>query len=303
MAQPNAGLGRLDVPVWKAWMAAAMAAVLGLLFIVAGIWKITDPFGAATRMVQALVPYQLSLAAAISFGIVETAGGVFLFVPRLRRWGAWICSVLLVAFMIYFAANYSALQGEECSCFPWIKRAVGPGFFVADALMLAAALLAGLWSAPSHGMRNAAIIIGAIAVFAGVSYGVMATRQTGAKAPAAITAGGRTVSLQQGRFLIYFFDPECSHCDAAARALAKHDWNGTRVITVPTRVPQFAGEFLNSTGLRSELSQDLDVLKEAFPFVSAPYAVVIEHGRQKASLDRFDEQEPEATLRKLSAIR
>ena len=243
------------------------------------------------------------MAAAISFGIIETAGGVFLFVPRLRRWGAWICSALLIAFMIYFAANYSALQGEECSCFPWLKRAVGPGFFVGDALMLAVSLLAGLWAPPSSGLRNAAIILGAMTVFAGVSYGVMETRQTGARAPDTITADGKTLSLQHGRFLIYFFDPECSHCDAAARSLAKHHWEDTRIIAVPTRVPQFSREFLTSTGLRATLSEDLDSLKGAFPFVSAPYAVVIEHGRQKASLSRFDDQEPQATLRKLSVIK
>jgi uncharacterized membrane protein YphA (DoxX/SURF4 family) len=303
MAQPKAGFGRLDVPAWKALVATAAAVIVGLLFIVAGVWKITDPFGAATRMAQALIPAKISLAAAIGFGIVETAGGVFLFVPRFRRWGAWICSALLIAFMIYFAANYTALRGEECSCFPWLKRAVGPEFFIGDALMLAAALLAGWWATPSYGIRNAAIIFCAISVFAGVSYGVMAARQTGAKAPDTITADGKQVSLQTGRFLIYFFDPECSHCDAAARAMAKHNWDGTKVIAVPTRVPQFSREFLTSTGLRAAVSEDYELLKTVFPFVSAPYAVAIEHGRQKASLTRFDEQEPESTLRKLSFIR
>ena len=57
-------------------------------------------------------------------------------VPRLRRWGALVLGALLVAFMGYFAIHYNALRGADCSCFPWLKRVVGPGFFVGDAVML-----------------------------------------------------------------------------------------------------------------------------------------------------------------------
>src|SRR5262249_39683769 len=120
---------------------------------------------------------------AILFGIAETVGGVLILVPRFRRWGAMITGVLLVAFLIYIGIHYNALRGEECSCFPWLKRAVGPGFFIGDGLMLLAAVCAGIWSKRPESLRSAFMVLGAIAVFALVSYGVAEVRQTGIKAP------------------------------------------------------------------------------------------------------------------------
>src|ERR1700691_6487422 len=106
-------------------------------------------------MAQARVPQSLSLAGSIGFGIAETFTAVLLLVPRFRRWGAWLGGALLVAFMIFIAINYNALHGAECSCFPWVKRAVGPGFFIGDSLMLALVVLAGLWAQRGQSPRRA----------------------------------------------------------------------------------------------------------------------------------------------------
>ena len=78
MAQAEADTGPLELPSWKVWLSAVSAYLLALLFIVAGVWKITDPLAAATRMTQALVPPALSLPAALAFGISETFAGVLL---------------------------------------------------------------------------------------------------------------------------------------------------------------------------------------------------------------------------------
>ena len=114
----------------------ASAVLLAALFLIAGVWKITEPFDAASRMVQAKIPADLGLTAAIGFGIAETFSAVLLLIPRFRRWGAWLTGLLLVAFMLYIGYYYNVLRGAECSCFPWLKRAVGPGFFVFDGAML-----------------------------------------------------------------------------------------------------------------------------------------------------------------------
>ena len=127
MAQPRDGLASLELPGWKTALGWTAAVVVALLFIVSGIWKITDVQNAAMRMAQAKVPQSLSVAAALGFGIAETVGGVFILVPRFRRWGAIITGLLLIAFMIYIGLNYNALRGEDCSCFPWLKRVGGPG--------------------------------------------------------------------------------------------------------------------------------------------------------------------------------
>lgn len=293
----------LELPAWKHLLSASCAIVLGLLFIVAGVWKVTDPYGASVRLSQLLIPASFSLTAAIALGIVETFAGLLLLVPRFRRWGAWLTGALLVVFMAYVGVFYGRLQGEECSCFPWLKRAVGPGFFIGDAVMLLMAIAAGKWARRPDTRRAAGLMFAAVSVFALVSFGMAATRLTGTQAPQSITANGQAFSLQEGRIFIYFFDPECSHCDQAAREMARYDWNDVKLVAVPTRVPHFAESFLQDTGFRAVVSNDLELLKETFPFGDAPYAVAIENGRQKLSLPHFDEQQPAAELKEAGFVR
>jgi uncharacterized membrane protein YphA (DoxX/SURF4 family) len=302
MAHGRVAIAPLELASWKNAASWTSALLLALIFLVAGIWKITDAPGAAVRMAQAKVPESLSLAAAISFGIAETFAGVLVAVPRFRRWGAWLSGLLLLAFMVYIGYHYEALRGEECSCFPWVKRAVGPGFFIADALMLGLAAVAGVWARPSSSKRSAALVLGAVTVFALVSYGVAANRDIGTPAPATITVDGQPVSTRAGRILLYFFDPECLHCDAAAREMAKFNWRDTRVIALATAQPQFARDFMNDTGLRGGLSPDAAALRKIFPFVDTPAAVALVDGRRQALLTRFEGEEPEATLKRLGFI-
>jgi uncharacterized membrane protein YphA (DoxX/SURF4 family) len=302
IARPGSGPVHLDLPAWKTIVSIVCSVLLAALFLVSGTWKITDPLNAATRMTQALVPSVLSLPAAIGFGIAEVFSGLLLLVPRFRRWGAWLCGLMLIAFLVYFAVFYNALRGADCSCFPWLKRAVGPGFFIGDGIMLAMAYVVMRWSRPSESLRSAMVVLGAVAVFAGASYGVLIMRQTGLKAPATITVDGQPYSLQQGKVYLYFFDPECSHCDRAARDLAKHVWKDVTIIAIPTRMPQFNAEFLRDTGLKAKTSSDLALLKQTFPFGDPPYGVALENGRQKAATSIFDQQEPVSTLKKIDFI-
>ena len=292
----------------KSWQTAlnwVSAILIAIIFLVAGLWKATDPVGAAVRLAQARVPESLSLFAAVAFGITETFAGVLLLIPRFRRWGAMITSLLLVAFMIFIGIHYKELVGAECSCFPWLKRAVGPGFFVGDGIMLGLAILAGMWTKPPGGLRPAALVLAAVMVFAGVSYGIASTRQTGTKAPDTVTAeDGKTISLREGKVLVYFFNPQCMHCLDAGKKMAGYNWGNTRFIGVATENPQFGGWFLGKAGLtgKGPLVKDLDVLKKLFPFDLPPAAVALENGYQKAMLLQFEGAEPTATLKKLGFI-
>ena len=287
---------------WKTTLSWIGAILLALLFLVSGLWKLTDAPGAAVRMAQARVPQSLSLAAAIGFGIAETFAAVLLLTPRFRRWGAWLGGALLIAFMIFIGINYNALRGAECSCFPWVKRAVGPGFFIGDGIMLAFAVVAGMWARRAHSLRTAIAILGAIALFAAGSYGVAAMRQTGTKAPDTVTVNGKPYSLQEGKILIFYFDPECLHCLDAAKRMSKLDWGDTRIVAVPINVPQFAQGFLEDTHLKAVISNDLAELKKIFPFVSAPAGVALVNGREKMALTQFEEPEPVGTLKKIGFI-
>jgi hypothetical protein len=168
--------------------------------------------------------------------------------------------------------------------------------------MLLLALAAGGWAHPSQGRNGALIILGAVTVFAGVSYGLTAARETGIRAPAQITADGKPLSLGQGRILLFFYDPMCMHCDHAARTMSRDHWKDVKLVAIPTSVPQYAQQFLADTGLHAATSNDVAKLRSVFKFGDPPFAVALEHGRQKAALRDFDEKEPEQTLRQLGYI-
>ena len=303
MAEPRAHFFPLEMPGWKTAVNWIAAALLAIVFLVAGLFKITDSQTAAVLMHQARVPQNLSLAAAVLFGIAETVSGVLLLVPRFRRWGAISTGLLLGAFIIYIGINYNALRGQDCSCFPWLKRAVGPAFFAEDGAMLLLAIVAGMWAKASSGLRSALLILAAVAVFAGVSYGVNAVRATGVKAPDSITVNGQPYSLQQGKIFVFFFNPECIHCLNAATRMAQYNWGDTRVVAIPTQEPQFGPGFLQRTKLNAAYSTDLEPLKTVFSFVTAPAGIALENGREKAAVNKFDDPEPATTLKELGFVK
>jgi hypothetical protein len=105
--------------------------------------------------------------------------------------------------------------------------------------------------------------------------------------------------------LLYFFDPECSHCEKVAREMARQAWMGARVIAVPTAQPQFAGDFLRDSGLRVAVSSDADLLRARFPFTDSPYAVALVNGRRAATFNsgQLEGARYYGTLRKLGFIR
>jgi uncharacterized membrane protein YphA (DoxX/SURF4 family) len=301
-----------DLPVsleeqrtWHVVFNRTAAILISIVFLVAGLWKITDPTGAGVRLAQARVPESLSVFAAVGLGILETFTGVMLLVPRFRRWGSWLGAALLLTFMVFIAVHYNELRGVDCSCFPWVKRAVGPGFFVGDGIMMLLAIAAGFWVRSSDGIRPAGVILGAVAVFALVSYGFATVRHTGTKAPATITAeNGTPISLAEGKVFIYFFDPQCLHCLEAGRRLAALNWGTTRFIGVPAVNPQFGDWFMGKAGLsgKGPVSKDLAVLKKIFPFDTPPAGVAIENGYEKTMLLQFEEKEPLSTLQKIGFV-
>jgi uncharacterized membrane protein YphA (DoxX/SURF4 family) len=303
MAQATATQMAFEAPAWRRIAGWSAAILLSLLFLASGLWKITDAEGAAVRMAQARVPEALSLAAALAFGIVETTAGVMLLTPRLRRWGAILSALLLLSFLVWFGIHYNALRGEECSCFPWLKRVVDPGFFIGDGLMLALAAVAGVLSLRPSGARLAALVTGAITIFAFVSWGVATVRQTGTRAPSSVIVDGQPYSLGQGKVLLFFFDPECMHCFDAAQRMSKLDWGSTRVVGVPITHPQYAPQFITDTGMKMPITSDHAKLKQIFPYTAVPTAIALQNGRELAPLVRFEADEPAATLKRLGMTR
>jgi len=298
-------IGSLDLPAWKKVIGAVCAILLALLFFVTGAWKLSDPYRWSEFLEQLRVASVFALPLTLALGVGEMFGAVLILVPRFRRWGAWLIGLLLVAFMIYIGTNYSALVGKDCSCFPLVKRTVGPAFFFEDGAMLVMAVLAGTWARASENLRGALVILGAVVVFAAASFGVNLAHETGLKAPDSIVVDGKPFSLQDGKTFLFFYDPTCPHCEAAARKMAKLNWKDSTIVAIPIDTPQYAASFLHDTGLKAGTSNDLAPLMKTFKFSTAPYGVALVRGHQKAVVDvgLFEKDgEPAATLRGLGFV-
>ncbi|MBZ2183936.1 MAG: hypothetical protein K7J46_04430 [Bryobacter sp.] len=278
--------------MWKTVAVWVSAVAVAALFLLAGVWKMSDPIEAGAKLAQAKVPGALSEFGAVSFGIAETFAAILILIPKYRKVGAWLIGGMLVAFMLWVGYYYEALSGQECSCFPWIKRAVGPGFFVGDGLMLLAAVVAGWWTPLAREWKMPAALLAVLVAVGAGNYAWAVSKQTGAVAPERVAlVDGSVHKLREGRQLVYFFDPQCMHCFHAAQSMAKLNFAGTTTVAVPTEVKQFAAQFLKDTGFVAKVTNETETLKKVFPFGDPPFLVLIENGRQKAAINKFDEPE------------
>jgi hypothetical protein len=116
---------------------------------------------------------------------------------------------------------------------------------------------------------------------------------------------GKPMSIEEGNAFLFFYDPTCTHCEAAARKMAKLNWKNTKVVAIPIDTPQFAASFLHDTGFKAGTSNDLELLRGTFKFTTAPYGVALVRGRQKTTIDvgAFEKDgEPAATLHNLGFV-
>ena len=187
----------IAMPAWKSILSHVGAGVTALLFLAAGIAKMTMPFQFQQLFEQLLVPAQFSLPLVLTLGVVETLAGVLVLLPKHRRWGGLLASLLLVAFMIYIGARYDSLVGRDCSCFPWVKRAVGPAFFWEDAGMLVASLAATFFSRKALSLKIPAMVFAGLIVFSGASFAYNNMQQSGIQVPETITVDGKPFNLHE----------------------------------------------------------------------------------------------------------
>ncbi len=284
---------------WTYGLGSAAAILMAALWFVAGFWKLTDISGWQLKLTQLLVPASLSLAGTLAVGIAEVTAGLLLVRPAWRRWGGWLSSGLLVAFMVYIAANYETLRGEDCSCFPWLERAVGPAFFWSDAAMLGASLLAIRFSPPPRHLRGAGVAALGVLAFAGAMLAMDRIRpepSTTYKGP--ITVDGETYSLQQGKTFLFFFNPSCLHCLHAGQAMAQHRWL-VDFIGVPTQDFDWGPGFVVDAGLSDvKFSPDVEVLRETFVFQDVPYGALLDRGVLLEGIVFWEEPDLGETLRR-----
>jgi uncharacterized membrane protein YphA (DoxX/SURF4 family) len=290
---------------WQRSLAWVAAILLGLLFAVSGGWKVLSPFKTGELLEQAQVHAGWGAMGAAALGTLELFAALLLFTPRWRRWGGLLSAGLLVFFIGWIGYYYNVLVGRECSCFPIVKRTVGPGFFVGDGIMLLLALAAFAWSPRVMKIKLPAIALASLAVLAGLSFGVNAAQRAHAQVPTPVIVDGKPQNLAEGKVFLFFYDPSCMHCDAAAKFMSKLNWGSSRIVAIPTVNPQWAASFLHDTHFKASTSLETAKLKKAFPFVDPPFGVALDDGKVKQTFgqSQFNEPEPEPELKKLGFVK
>lgn len=291
-------------PAWKSAVGWTAAVLMAVLWLVAGVWKLTDLSGFQVKMTQLLVPVGLSMPATLALVVSELTAGIMLLVPAWRRIGGYFSVLLLLVFMGYVAYNYEPLRGADCSCFPWIERAVGPAFFWSDGAMVALALAAAWFSRPPARMRQAAYAVAGVVAMTGVMFAVnqSATPAAAGELPVTIAVEGGELALTEGPVFLYFFNPTCLHCLDAGIAMSQYEWKATYV-GIPTQDFDFGPQFVADAGLKNvKLSPDLDRLKPIFPFEDVPFAVALNDGNVVAQLRFFEEPEMGEKLREIGFV-
>jgi len=288
---------------WKYFIGWGAAIAMATLWLVAGIWKLANLSDFQLKMTQLLVPVAWSLPATFALAVAETFTGLLLLRPTWRRWGGHISTTLLIVFMVYVGINYEALRGADCSCFPWIERAVGPGFFIGDGVMLLVSVVATFWAPRSSQLRSSLVLLGGIVILAIVSLiwdQAIVTQEY--DVPETIQIDSGELSLREGQIFVYFFNPTCLHCLDAGITMAEFTWKAI-FVGVPTQDFDFASGFVDDTGLRNvRLSPDLDLLKTKFPFEDVPYGVAIQNGQVVEKMRFFEKPELEERLRQVEFI-
>lgn len=299
------GQEKVDRASWQRTAAAVCAILLGVIFLVSGGWKVLDPYKTGELLEQAKVPAGFGTLGAAALGTLELLAAFLLFAPRFRRWGGLLGSGLIVFFLGWIGYYYSALVGKECSCFPIIKRTIGPGFFISDGVMLLLAVAALVWSEKVVSARVPLRALAALIVLAGVSYGINTRMHHNVQVPTPVIVDGKPQSLAEGKVLLFFYDPSCMHCDAAAKFMSTLNWGDTKIVAIPTVNPQWAESFLHDTGLKASTSLELDKLKKAFPFIDPPFGVALQDGQVKETFTQaqFNVPLPRPDLQKLGFVK
>lgn len=289
----------------KRTIAAVCAILLGLIFVVSGGWKVISPLKTGELLEQARVPAGFGPLGAASLGVVELFAAFLLFVPRFRRWGGLLGSALMLFFIGWVAYYYQALVGHECSCFPIIKRTVGPGFFISDGVMLLFGLIAFAWSPRVRASKIPAVAFAALALGSAASLFANNSAREKAQVPVPVVVDGKPENLAAGKVFLFFYDPSCMHCDAASKFMSTLNWGDTHIVAIPTVNPQWAASFLHDTKLKASTSLELAKLKQAFPFVDPPFGVALQDGRVKETFGQaqFNAPLPAPDLKKLGFVK
>lgn len=216
--------GSLPVANRVAW---GLAALLGVVLLVAGVLKTIEPFDFVRQIASfQMLPKSLHIPAAWFFLIVECGLGAALVIGYQLRWTLIASAALTLLFM--GALGYVKVAGipvEDCGCFgSQVKRSPNAAL-IEDGLMLAAAVgaffLLGRSKVAGMGGKWR---VGIVTLFA--AFGLFTPLAFGFPVASGnefqnVKIEGLTVDLTKGEHLVVLMDTECSHCQENAPKISE----------------------------------------------------------------------------------
>jgi hypothetical protein len=282
---------------WRFYVGWGLAAMLGLVWLAAGVIKAFEPF----EFVRQVASFQLvpgkAAQTAIAWGllVVEcTLGAALIFGYRLR-WSLVVAGCLTLLLMGTLAwVILAGIPVEDCGCFgSQVKRSPKEAL-LEDGLMLGVTAAAGwlVWNSPVSPTALQPRHWQGVAVLACALFGLLTPLAFGFPLGGSdwsrVKVSGTKVNVATGECLVALIDTECTHCQESVPQLNAY----VSVKDFPTFVALCSNEewrrkfFIQRFGAKFELGE---ISKEDFKRLLAdgdtPRIVLLRQGKVIAVWD------------------
>ncbi len=249
-------------PAWVNLIRSFGPVILGLLFVVAGIAKVLDPWSFLGSLSGYGVPGWMRTPVALLLPAIEVGVGVMLLLRWQVRLAATAAAALMAVFLVAVGYGWAAGTLDECGCFgPMMEREPRDAFLM-DLAFMGIALGVCVWTPaarPRTDWRAAALAIASVAAL-GMSFVNYTSGPSGASAAAlGRTMDMREVDLERGEHLLYLFHHECPHCAAMSPRVSEYTKDGALPPVVGLTY-ETSGSDVNSYRERYDLQMPVQVL-------------------------------------------
>ncbi len=236
--------------------------ILGLMFLIAGVAKVLDPWSFLGSLGGYGVPGWMRTPVALVLPAVEVGVAVMLLVRWRVRLAATVAAALMTVFLVAIGYGWAAGTLDECGCFgPMMEREPRDAFLM-DLAFMAIAVGVCVWTPVARSRadwRAATLGIASVAAL-GMSFVGYNSGPSGASAAAlGRTMDMREVDLERGEHLLYLFHHECPHCAAMSPRVSEY----TKDAALPPVVGltfETSGGDVNSYRERYDLQMPVQVL-------------------------------------------
>lgn len=216
-------------PAWANLIRSWGPVVLGLLFLVAGIAKVLDPWSFLGSLGGYGVPGWMRTPVALVLPAVEIGVAVMLLLRWNVRLAATAAAALMAVFLVAVGYGWAAGTLDECGCFgPMMEREPRDAFLM-DLAFMAIAVGVCVWTPTSRvrfDWRATALAVASVAALGTSVFGYTSGPSGASAAALGRTMDMREVDLERGEHLLYLFHHECPHCAAMSPRVSEYTKDG-----------------------------------------------------------------------------